>query len=1170
MTQLQAIFAKPVNRPIEGVIKADDNAHLRLEVEEYVLTNEISKRLNRFLAAYTDYQGANGVWISGFFGSGKSHLLKMLSLLLENEAVDGISVLEAFENKIGADDVFLKGDMRRAVSIPSRSILFNIDQKADVISKKEVDALLAVFVKVFDEMCGYYGKQGHIAQFERDLDSRGQYTAFKAAYEEVAGQTWAFGREQAILEGANITKAYARVTGETDAGVGILDKYRATYKLSIEDFAEQVNAYIEAQVPGFRLNFFVDEVGQYVANNVKLMTNLQTVAESLATKCRGRAWVIVTAQEEMNTVVGALGGQQSNDFSKIQDRFATRMKLTSADVEEVIIKRLLAKNALGETRLKQLYAQQQNNFDTLFTFGSDTQSYRSYRDESHFVGCYPFVGYQFPLFQAAIQNLSLHNAFEGRHSSVGERSMLGVFQDVAKTLAECEIGELATFDLMFEGVRSALKSGIQQAVTVAEKQLDDPFAVRLLKALLLVKYVKEFKATPRNLTVLLLPGFDADVVALRERIETALNLLEQQAYVQRNGDVYEYLTNEEKDVEMEIKNVEISTDKLLDYLAQLVFDQTLRDRRIRYTNGQDYNFTRKLDGRINGRESELAIHVISPYNEHADNLTVLRSQAMGRDELLVILPPDPRLMIDLLLYQQTDKYIRQNYTTTQQENVKRILDGKRHQNREREQRLQNRITTLLGEAQLIAASHDVATTSNDAQTRIIAGFHDLIGRTYTNLRMLRGVTYRESDIVSFLNPAATLGFDATATLSEAELEIRNHITSEAARGLRPTLQSVLQRFERKPYGWYLAAIQCITAKLVGVGQIELWRDGEILEQTADLAHALRNTKGFGNVQLTPQEVIPSSKLRALKEFYSHFFDQPVQLSEARALGTQTATAFTALQSQLADLYGQRDDYPFLSALAEPLALLNEVSGKRYSFYFGELDPFIDDLEEAKEGIIDPIRRFMGGSQKALYREAAAFLRDNRANLSHSNDGGPARLQALLDDPAIYRGNQMQGVKRLLDGLRQQVTELVAQEREQAQAWLDERWAQLAAEDMFDLLTIDQQQRLQAECMALRNAFEREPLVAVIRERRNDFERETYPGLLSQMAAWAHINAAPAQGDDDEDGAQPAPQIAYVSMQSLRIVHDRHVLMTEEDVDAYLAAWKERLMAAIRDGQRIQL
>ena len=326
---LKELFEKPVDRTIEGVIKADDDASLRLEVEEYVITNEIAKRIESFLEAYNNYSGANGVWISGFFGSGKSHLLKMLALLLESRTIEGTPVLDMFLSKCG-DNEILRGDIKSAVAIPSKSILFNIDQKADVISKTQIDALLSVFVKVFDEMCGYYGKQGHIAKFERQLDSRGLYEKFKLAFLEASGQNWETGREQALLESQNIAKAYAKVTDTDEASAqGILDKYRSDYKVSIEDFAEMVNDYIEKQAPDFRLNFFVDEVGQYIANNIKLMTNLQTVAESLATKCHGRAWIIVTAQEEYDKIIGEMTKQQCNDFSKIQGRFKKSRRVSS-------------------------------------------------------------------------------------------------------------------------------------------------------------------------------------------------------------------------------------------------------------------------------------------------------------------------------------------------------------------------------------------------------------------------------------------------------------------------------------------------------------------------------------------------------------------------------------------------------------------------------------------------------------------------------------------------------------------------------------------------------------------------------------------------------------------------------------------------------------------------
>ncbi|MFQ5420220.1 MAG: BREX system P-loop protein BrxC, partial [Anaerolineae bacterium] len=969
MTQLATIFAKPINRHIEGVIKADDHASLRQEVEEYVLTNEVAKRLENFLYAYNDYQGANGVWISGFFGSGKSHLLKILALLLENREVDGQPVLDLFLPKCG-DNEILRGDLKRAVSIPSRSILFNIDQKADVISKKEIDAVLAVFVKVFAEMSGYYGKQGHIAQFERDLDNRGQYMAFKEAYAQIAGKPWERGREVALLEKRHIAAAYAQATGSPESDVqDILDKYRQQYKLSIEDFAEQVNDYIARQEPNFRLNFFVDELGQYIADNVKLMTNLQTIAESLATKCNGRAWVIVTAQEDMNTVVGEMGKQQSNDFTKIQDRFRTRMKLTSADVAEVIQKRLLLKNDVGVQHLSLVYDQQHNNFKTLFDFADGSQTHRNFRDREHFIGSYPFIPYQFTLFQSAIQTLSLHNAFEGKYSSVGERSMLGVFQEVAKQISDHRIGDLATFDLMFEGIRTALKSNVQKAVTVAEKNLENKFAIRTLKALLLVKYVKEFKATTRNLTVLMLPHFDADLAALKKQLEEALNLLEQQTYIQRNGDLYEYLTDEEKDVEEEIKATEIDTTAVTAELSKLIFDYILKERKIRYDdNGQDYPFTRKLDDQIFGREQELTIHIITPFHDQFDNEKTLLAHAMDRDELLVILPPSDRLVRDVRLYKQTDKYVQQNISLVQQESIKRILDSKLRQNQERAAALRQMLQELLSEAKLIINGRDPEITSTDPKTRLVLGFHQLIQQTYPHLRMLRGVVYRQEDIPRYLKPATTLLGDDAATYSEAEQEMFNFVNSNQQTGLRTTMQTLVQKFERKPYGWYLAAIQCILSKLCARGKIELRRDSALLEDD-ELVRAIANTHGYSNLLLSPQIEFSTAQVRGLRDFHADFFAGPPYANEAKALGQETAQAFRELGQTLTAWRQQATHYPFLTALDEPIRVIQALTGKPYTFYLTDLRQQEGDLLEMKEAVIDPILSFMNGPQKEIYNQA---------------------------------------------------------------------------------------------------------------------------------------------------------------------------------------------------------
>ncbi|MEE9368276.1 MAG: BREX system P-loop protein BrxC [Pontiella sp.] len=1178
---LTTIFKKPVDRPIEGVIKADDLASLRLEVEEYVLTNEVEKRLENFLDAYNNYEGANGVWISGFFGSGKSHLLKMLALLLENRSVDGIEVLDAFIPKCQHNEI-LMADLKKACAVPSSSILFNIDQKAAIISKKDVDALLAVFVKVFDEMCGYYGKQAYIAQFERDLDSRDLYETFKEKYAAKSGISWSQGREEILFEADNIASAYSEATGASlESGQSILDKYRSDYALSIEDFAEQINAYIEQQEPNFRLNFFVDEVGQYIAENTKLMTNLQTVAESLATKCRGRAWVIVTAQEDMNTVVGEMGKQQSNDFSKIQARFSNRLKLTSQDVAEVIQKRLLMKNDEGVESLSELYHKQQSNFKTLFDFSDGSQSYKNFKDRDHFIQAYPFIPFQFTLFQASIQSLSSHNAFEGQHSSVGERSMLGVFQQVVVHIADHKLGQLATFDLMFEGIRTALKANTQRAVLTAEKNLDNAFAIQLLKALFLVKYVKGFKPTIRNLCVLMLEGFDQNLGDLKQEVEQALNLLEQQTYIQRNGEVYEFLTDEEKDVEEEIKQTDIENSDVADELSKIIFDQILRNRKIRYDeNGQDYAFSRKLDDRFVGREYELAIHVVSPFHEHSGREEIIRSHALGKPELTILMQPDDRIYTDLVMYKKTEKYVRHNQGSAQQESISRILAEKANQNRRRMEDLKERTASQVGKAIILVSGDLLELNGEDAVTKVTKGFHELIARVYPNLRMLRKTSYKEQDVSHYLNESGEtlFGNDAIA-MSEPEQEMLAFINSNNQSGVRTTLKLLVEQFEKKPYGWHVGAILCILAKLCARAKVEARQDSTPLEDQA-LVTAIRNTAQHANLVLLPQVDFSNAQIRALQEFFEDFFDTKTSTKEPKSLGNEIAAAIENKTRELEKLTAQTSQYPFLSELGPAVETLQSVTNKSYTFYLTDFMSREDELLDLKERVIDPLVRFMNGSTKVIYDETRTFLSAEEANFSYLSADQTQELMVLMEKGEIYRTGTIQQIKTIRDSLTDDLKTKLVQVKNSAEEKVNELQLRIANMDEFAQLDDTQRGQIEHGFDEIMNRITRQSVIAVVNDSLRQFEDNTYPVLIDKVMLWSQPKPEPAPTDkpaDDESGIEktpdkpaPNPPAEVVPMRNIQVDYKKPLLNNEQDVETYVNALQEALNAELAAGKRVRI
>ena len=1160
--KLNTIFAKDIQRPIEGVIKADDTAHLGIEVDEYVLTNEAAKGLELLLEAYTNYTNANGVWISGFFGSGKSHLLKMLAHLLgavEGQEFPRGRVSESFRSK--AQGAFLPALLTKADRIPAKSLLFNIDQKATLITKDQTDALLKVFVKVFDESRGYYGNQGHVARFERDLDNRGQYEAFKAAYARVSVRDWAQGREEGVLEEANVANAYAEVIGRAEGTpTNILTKYRNEYSVSIEDFADEVKAWLDKQEPGFRLNFYVDEAGQFIGSNTHLMLNLQTIAESLNTRCQGRAWVFVTSQEDMDKVVGDRSKQQGNDFSKIQARFKTRVKLTSADVEEVIRKRLLEKNEAGGVSLRAIYAEQHANFKTIFDFVDGAKTYRNYADEAHFVGTYPFVSYQFPLFQAAIEGISEHNVFEGRNSSVGERSMLGVVQQVAKDIGDVEVGTLATFDHMFAGIRASLKSAAQRSIDVAERNLDSELAVRLLKALFLVKYVESFQATPRNLTVLVYERFGLDLPALSKQVLEALTLLETQTYVQRNGSTFEYLTNEEQVIEEEIKNVEIDASEISGRLFKVLAGEVIKTSKLRYAkNGQDFAFGYKLDDQVYGQPRELAVHFITP--EYPYGPDEIRMHSAGKDELRVILEPDERVLSDLRLLIRTEKYTKRKQTTSLSAIEEQILRSKAAHNVEREKELVERVRRAVGKAALVINAADVVSTSQDAVSRVTDGFQDLISRTYTQLRLLGGSTYSEQQVAAFAN-ADQSGMIDDASLSKLAVpgdEVLSFVLQRDKRGEQVTVKTIVDAFQSKPYGWDLASIEVAIAWLIGTSKITITIDGNGLKRT-EVAAVLRNTQKHSHAVVAPQKVFDERRVAAFRKFCTDFFDEATAPKDPLELARHGSDKLRGKLDELnARVTGSK--YSFVEQLAASIGLLEQVVGKPDEWYLTEFG-LGDELLDAKDSVIDPIQSFLNSGQRAIYDQAVALLTANTNNLGYLLTGSDAEVKRLLADPNAFRGNLMAQLKRAAELLGKQIEEALAANRVAVVRVIEGRRSEVLGSAYYENATADARERVIRTIDHNIARAEGETQIALVREQGNSFEEAVYPELLEQLAS----ERATGGADDPE----PPPVKPIVSVKTITAPGIHGVLESPEDVTRYLDALRGALLSALNNGKRIAL
>ena len=283
---IKDLFVKPIDRDIKGVIKVgqDDSSNVRQELEEYVVTRELQKHFAEFFSSYkrgilgtTDKMG---VWISGFFGSGKSHFLKILSYLLDNREVDGKAAIDYFIDDKKIIDNAVLADMRLAANVPTDVVLFNIDSKGETSGKQSKDAIVSVFLKVFNEMQGFCGSIPFLADLERKLTDNGKYDEFKTRFEDSFGSPWKEARNDFDFIQDDVVEVLSDMGFMSEeAARNWCEKAAEPYSISIERFAELVKKYIDKKGNNHHVVFLVDEIGQYIGDDSKLMLNLQTVTE---------------------------------------------------------------------------------------------------------------------------------------------------------------------------------------------------------------------------------------------------------------------------------------------------------------------------------------------------------------------------------------------------------------------------------------------------------------------------------------------------------------------------------------------------------------------------------------------------------------------------------------------------------------------------------------------------------------------------------------------------------------------------------------------------------------------------------------------------------------------------------------------------------------------------
>lgn len=983
---IKKLFKKEIDRPIQGVVTIgnEDEEQKWQELEEYVCTDEIVKSFRTFFHKYRESLTVPtekmGVWITGFFGSGKSHFLKILGYILENEEVAGVRASEYFKDKI--KDQFVLADIRQSAKANNLVVLFNIDSKAKSDSKSKTQAIMDIMIRAFNEAVGYCGASPWVADLERTLDEEGKLEEFAETFEQVSGRNWAQTRAKALLNRDSMIKALVAVRemSEESAKIFIEDQIR-NFTNATEDFGKIVNTYCEKH--NSRVVFLMDEVGQFIGDSAQLMLNLQTCVEDLGKFAHGKAWVVITSQQELKAMIDSTRDKQ-HDFSKIQGRFNTRLLLSGADADEVIKRRILDKKENAETPLRALYDANASRLSQVILFPAKP-TWSGYKDADEFKDVYPFVSYQFELLQKVFESIREHGMSEGKHISQNERSLLDAFQTSAKNVMEEESGLLVPFDSFYATAEEFIDYDIKTVFTnAARKPSLDAFDIRVLRILFMIRYVKDMPATIDRLATLMVNNINADKGALKASILVSLQRLEAETLIQKNGDEYDFLTNEEQDVNKQINNSAYNEGEVQRTALDIIFDKILENNKYRYEGRYDFALNRFVDSESKGSFSQdgLTIRVRTQFSGSKD-ASDYQSESLRDNAIIIDLTEGT--FIDELIRANKIATFRRNNSATMSASLAEIMSKKASEMSDRIRRAEDMIRTALTTAPIYLGGSFFDIKKKDGKERLQDALKEMVVRDYFKIGL---VNYFYPDQKSIFNLLAesdlVFGDNLSGDSNKAAYdEILEKIQDDKNVYRNTTVKSLLEHFSKKPYGWRDLDILGMIARLWKYQSLIISiHDHVVDESNTGFKNDLARKNNIDTMVVRPKEIIDETVLYQVKRIMNDIYAENLPLDEA-LLKSGVMEFFEKKKLFLSDLkkkYG--GDYAGSKVAAKLYQDFSAILKSSDSLpIFNEIINRADSLEDNVE-ILDQLEGFYkeGSHQQKNYQDALELIEwynDNR-------------------------------------------------------------------------------------------------------------------------------------------------------------------------------------------------
>lgn len=1195
--QIKDMFERDIDRYINGVVNVSDEEGVAQELDEYVVTHELQGHFATFFDAYErgiDQPERNiGVWIQGYFGSGKSHFLKMLSYLLENKPVNGKPTVDYFAGKF--EDEMTYARVKRAAEVPAETILFNIDEKGAGYKEGDTSetAVLRSIARVFYEHLGFYGEDYKLARFEKAIDDKGATEAFRSAFNQVTGEDWLEARDTYDFYGEEVAQAANQAAGLSVKSISDWADSTESTRIQIGDLVDDIDEYArrrEAECGGtFRLVFMIDEMGQYLNGDVGRMLNLQTLVEQFCDRCGGRVWMVVTSQEAIDEMMNVV----SMDFSKIQGRFGTRLSLSSSSVDEVIKRRVLEKNQNARIVLDGEYDAKSAVLNNLFAFSESRGDLRGYAGKRAFVESFPFVGYQFTLMPDVLKEIRRHG-YQGKSLSTGERSMLSSYQEAAQAVEGQEEGALVPFWRFFDTLEKELDHGVKQVFERCRRAAKDgvslkPADVDVLKVLYLINYINDIKPTAGNIAILLVDAIDVDMADLRERVKKSLERLVRENYVARNGERYSFLTDEEQDVAREIRDVQVDPSAVIEEIKHIVFDGIFKERKHR-KGANDFPFDRYVDDTIYGQSANgMKLNLITLADEELSDVSDAVLDMKSSGQALLVLDTSSDYYEVLYNAARIRKYVQTQNVAALPLSKRNIIQAKQEEAATNRKEAEGLISEAILKGRVSVDGHGVKVPAANARQKISGVLDELVDCTFTKASLVDTPIENDAQLCQVLGGALRAGLDGEVQ-NHAAVDAMDKYLESRERTHQPTTMGDVQRaFQARPYGWREIDIASVAAQLIACQKATISFGGSRIDPSDRKAcDYLRKASEVDKVTVRKRVSMPPAITRRAKSLLREL-DGTVQIPDDEdGLVRAVRECLEGRVRRYGDLFAQRyqggSRYPGGETVREAVALAKTIMGQSadpeaFLREFGRKeDALLDNAED-----LEAVETFFDTNQLGIFDRALSAM-DLMEEESIYTEGDAEVGAALAEASEVVSMEKPYGRIKDLPGIVKRMTgsygKLVARKRDAVLEQLD------SSADQVREYAATEGAKAEQQVQGIVRGIDQDVLVRKdkIHAAGRCSQLDT---IKSQVEAWRDaqlrkidgaVAQAQAQGMAKESGpgshgaqqgtANPArPRTKVVKAATVlppRVMHD------EGEIDDYLAQLKARLVVELKgaDGIRI--